>query len=111
MGSPMFDTLSYSKRLREAGVPEAQAEAHATLLIEAVQENLATKQDVAELKRDIAEVHGRIDGLKTELKRDIADVRTELKRDLVVLENRMTIKLGWMLTAAVAAMATLTKLL
>jgi hypothetical protein len=45
-----FDTLAYAKRLRDAGVPEPQAEAQAAALAEALRQNagdLVTKQDLA----------------------------------------------------------------
>lgn len=45
-----FDTLTYARKLREAGVPQAQAEAHAEALGATVTETLATKQDLRELE-------------------------------------------------------------
>ena len=42
-----FDTLGYSKRLREAGVPQQQAEAHAEAAREFVMGELVTKTDLA----------------------------------------------------------------
>jgi hypothetical protein len=39
-----FDTLAYAKKLKEAGVPERQAEAQAEALAEIVDERLATKK-------------------------------------------------------------------
>jgi hypothetical protein len=45
-----FDTLAYVKRLKAAGVPEAQAEVQAEVLAEIVKDQLATKQDLRELE-------------------------------------------------------------
>lgn len=45
-----FDTLSYVKKLEKAGVPVAQAEAHAEAIAELVDEELATKRDLRELE-------------------------------------------------------------
>ena len=45
-----FDTLTYARKLREAGVPQAQAAAHAEALGATVTETLATKQDLRELE-------------------------------------------------------------
>ena len=56
MTTTTFDTLAYAKRLREAGVPEPQAEAQAGALADALRQNageLATKQDMQELRLDI----------------------------------------------------------
>ncbi|MBF0286056.1 MAG: DUF1640 domain-containing protein [Magnetococcales bacterium] len=56
MATLTFDTYAYIKKLREAGVSEAQAEAHADAL-KAVQEasasELVTKRDLAEAKVEI----------------------------------------------------------
>jgi len=40
-----FDTLGYAKRLREAGVPNPQAEGHAEAAREFIMTELVTKQD------------------------------------------------------------------
>ena len=56
MTAVAFDTLKFVKRLKEAGVPEKQAEAQAEAFAEAVDMNLATKQDIKDVKRDIADV-------------------------------------------------------
>jgi hypothetical protein len=41
-----FDTLGYAKRLRDGGVPNAQAEAHAEAAREFIMTELVTKQDL-----------------------------------------------------------------
>jgi hypothetical protein len=81
-GSIAFDSLSYVKKLKAVGVPEEQAEVHAETFNEIVEERLATKQDILELKRDIKE-----------------------------LEIRLTIRLGAMMTGGIIIVATLVKLL
>jgi chromosome segregation ATPase len=45
-----IDTLVYVRRLRESGVSEKQAEAHAEALAAAMTDSLATKQDLRELE-------------------------------------------------------------
>ncbi len=53
MTTTTFDTLAYAKRLREAGVPEPQAEAQAAALADALRQSageLATKADLRELE-------------------------------------------------------------
>ena len=45
-----FDTLSYVKKLEKAGVPDAQAEAHAQAIAGLIDEELATKRDLKELE-------------------------------------------------------------
>ncbi|PZN70536.1 MAG: hypothetical protein DM484_28325 [Candidatus Methylumidiphilus alinenensis] len=100
MATIAFDTLKYAKRLKDAGIPEKQAEAEAEALAEALEVNLkelATKDD---LTREAAL-----------LRRDMNELEVSLKRDMREMEQRMTIKLGGLMVVAVGAVATLVKLL
>jgi len=95
MNAITFDTLKYADTLEAAGIPREQAKAQAVALsgvMEVNMKELATKGDLAVLKN--------------ELKSDIV----MLKADLVQLEQRMTIKLGMMIFAAVGAALALAKL-
>ena len=62
-----FDTLAYAKRLRDAGVPEPQAEAQAAALADALRQNageLATKADLKELE---LRLDAGLEAMKTDL--------------------------------------------
>ena len=97
-----FDTLAYSKRLQEAGVPSAQAEAHAIAQADFLTHHLlsavATKTDLAELKTelktDLAELKTDLAELKTELKTDLAELKADMatKADLAELKTDMVTK-------------------
>ena len=50
-----FDTLKAMKLLKESGFEEAQAEAVVTTVRDAVGESVATKADIAELRADLKE--------------------------------------------------------
>ena len=52
--APGFDTLSYARRLKDAGVDDAQAEAHAEAARDHVVEVVATKADIARLEDKMA---------------------------------------------------------
>jgi len=78
MVSTTFDTLGYFEKLKAAGVPEAQAKAQIEVIREVIEDRLATKQDIIDLRRELKE-----------------------------LEYRLTIRLGSMLAAAVALLAAL----
>ncbi len=94
-----FDTLKFVEKLRAAGVPEAQAKVQAEVLVfaldEVMDQQLATKADIArlewELKADIAR-------LERELKADIARLEREqivpMQRDLFVLKWMMGLMIG-----------------
>jgi hypothetical protein len=56
MSAIAFDTLKFAKRLKEAGFMEQQAEALAAAEAEFIEDNLATKRDIVDLKREIKEL-------------------------------------------------------
>ena len=68
-----FDTLSYARRLKDAGVDDVQAEAHAEAVRDAITEGVATKADIARLedkmatRTDVAKLETRIAELKVTL--------------------------------------------
>lgn len=87
--SASFDTLTYAKKLKEAGFTDQQAEAQADALRAIVNDNLATKHDIEELragtKQDIALVQRDIKELETRLGRDIAESKADLLKWMVGL--------------------------
>ncbi len=96
-----FDTLKLARRLREAGMPAAQAEAiaeaEAEVLGDFVLSHLATKGDVAEIKTEIADLRSDIAEVRAELKEDIAStnaridtLRAELKEDIAELRGEIS---------------------
>ena len=87
------NTLKYVKILEKAGVTREQAEAHVQLITEITEGDLATKQDVKNL----------------ETKLDTSVERLEHK--MLQMEYRLTIKLGTIVTVALAAATTVIKLL
>ena len=80
-----FDTLGYAKRLREAGVPNPQAEGHAEAAREFIMTELVTKQDL----------------LATEQK---------LQAAMDTLALRLTVQLGGIVVAGLGALALLQRL-
>ncbi len=48
-----FDTLAYARRLKDAGVSDEQAEAHAEAFRDALTRGAADKSDTAELLADV----------------------------------------------------------
>jgi uncharacterized coiled-coil DUF342 family protein len=73
-----FDTLSFAKRLTEAGEKPAVAEAHAMALKEFVMETIATKADIRELSRSFGEEIGDVRDEIQDLRAEIGNVRGEL---------------------------------
>ncbi len=62
----LFDKLAYVDRLKAAGIDDSQARAHAEGLEQALRDEVATKADVHDLKRDLIEFKS---DLKTEIER------------------------------------------
>ena len=99
-----FDTLVYAKKLKSVGFTEAQAEALAESQAQFIESRLATKQDIELVRRDMKE-------LETSLKRDMKALDVSLKRDIKEIEMRLTIRMGILIAASIAIVATLVKLL
>ncbi len=74
----MFDTLAYAKKLQEAGFSQIQAETLAEASRDFIDQNLATKSDIAMVQRDIEQV-------RAELKRDMAELKVDLLKWIVGL--------------------------
>ncbi len=77
----MFNTLKYVKNLEQVGISREQAEAHVHILSEMMETNLATQQDIKNLEQKI-----------------------------IQSEQRMTIKLGTIVSIAIGVAVTLAKL-
>ena len=93
MTATTFDSLGYFEKLKEAGFTEEQARVQANAMREVIEERLATKADLVQLEE--------------RLTNEIRKMESEMQK----LELRMTLKLGAMLAASVAVVATLVKLL
>ena len=91
-----FDSLGYAKHLREAGVPQDQAEAHAEAARQFIMAELVTRYD--------------LDALRRELDTKIDVLRRDLEAKIDTLSLRLTIRMGMMLAAGVAALAGIIKL-
>lgn len=95
-----FDTLKFSKRLQDAGVPARQAEAEAEALSEVLEVNLkelATKEDVLAAQKDI--------------RQEMELLRRDMDARFIQLEQRLIIKLGMLIAASIGIVAALVKLL
>ena len=105
-----FDTLKAATRLQdEAGFNEKQAGVLGATFAEGIGENLATKEDIAALRSEMA-TKEEVAALRSEvaaLRGEMAILRGEMRE----LEQRMTIRLGAMIAAAVGIIVALDKLL
>ncbi|WP_334469449.1 DUF1640 domain-containing protein [Arsenophonus sp. PmNCSU2021_1] len=129
MGQVAFDTLQASEELQTAGLTSQQAKA-ISLVVRKSHEvaDIATKADIADVKRDISDVRKEITDVRKDLSAEIADVRKDIdvrfdKVDAQIadvrkdMENRfdklglqLTVRLGGMLILAIGALTAILKL-
>jgi len=110
-----FDSLGYAKKLRDRGVPNDQAEAHAEAARDFLMPELATKADVLAIKSDLLATEQR---LRTEFRAGITELQTELRTSVTELRTsnetlalRLTVRLGAMLVVGFGAFATVLTIL
>ncbi len=84
-----FDTLTYAKKLQEAGVPPQQAETHARALRETVEDILATKQDLQLVRQEVRELATRMDGRFKEADGRFTELETHMDGRFKELETRI----------------------
>jgi hypothetical protein len=127
-----FDSLGYAKRLRDGGVPQDQAEAHAEAARDFMMPELATKADVLAIKTDLLATEQRlgtefrtgIGELQTELRTGIAELQTELHTSVAELRTsvsevrtsnetlalRLTVRLGTVIVVGFGVLAAILKI-
>ena len=78
-----FDTHTFVKCLTRAGMDEQQAEALVEWQVQLINDSLATKQDIEEIKRDIEALRlateQSIEKLRLATKRDIEEVKRDIE--------------------------------
>ena len=75
-----FDTSDYARQLQKAGFTEHQAEVQMDVLRTLIENDLATKQDIASLQDEIAM-------LRKETQENIESLRKEAKQDIELLSK------------------------
>ncbi len=123
-----FDTLTYAKKLEEAGFTPQQAEVQAFALADIVDERLATKEDIRRLEevmkanriaaehdtalirkdieqihKDIEQIHLKIEALRESTKKDIKHLETQMDLKLEAMRSSLIIWLGGIVVASAVA--------
>jgi hypothetical protein len=70
-----FDTLAYANRLKQAGVPDKQAEAQSEALAEIFDYQAATKKDLQDTE---TRLNAKFDNKLSELNNKILEVKSDL---------------------------------
>jgi hypothetical protein len=89
MTTLIFDTLDFAERAEKAGFTREQAEFQAREAANAIENKLASKEDLN------TETSG--------IRKDLTSFREEMAKEFKALENRMIIKFGVMIIAAMSA--------
>jgi len=86
----MFDSLKYAGMLEEAGFSRDQAETSIKILIEIMEDKLASKQDFEDLREDFEELRiatkHDIEGLKVATRHDIEELKIATRHDIEELK-------------------------
>lgn len=99
----MIDTLEYVKKLEGTGISRTSAEAQVEIMADIVFKNLATRDDLRALEFKIEE---KLLNFHHKTHNDFAEIRHEITK----LEHRMTLKVGGIMYAGLAALGILIKL-
>ena len=92
----LFDTLKASLRLREAGFDEEKAGAIVSTFAEDIDDRIATKDDLRELRDRLEERFGNME--------DRFEERFGTMEELI--QQRLTLRMGMMLTIASGVLLT-----
>lgn len=121
----MFNTLKYAKMLEEVGFSRSQAETSIKILVEIMEDKLASKQDLKDLdlamkqdfkdldlalKQEFKDFKLEMKSSETAMKQDFQDLKVEIKNSMSLLESRMTVRMGTMLAASIAILTAIQKL-
>jgi hypothetical protein len=113
-----MDTLGYAKRLRDAGVSQQQAEAHAEAARDFIMAELVTRNDLqAGLEAARKDLQAGLEVVRKDLQAGIEAVRKDLQAVEARLESkidtqslRLTVRLGGLLAAGITILAGILKL-
>ncbi len=91
-----FDTLTYARKLKAAGVTDNQADVHAEVLREALAvqyETVATKTDLEGVRTEMGTMRGELRAemadMKGELRAEMADMKGELRTEMEAMRGEI----------------------
>ena len=123
-----FDTLKAATRLQEeAGFDQTKARVLVSTFAEGLVDNLATKDDIAGLRReittlrretttyatkeDLATLRGEMQQGHSDLRGEMQQIDANLRGQISKVQERLTVRLGGAVAAAVAILVAVDKLL
>ena len=122
----VFDTFSYAQKLQKVGFTEEQAAVQVDILRTLIENDSATKQDIADVQRDIAELRKEtqqdtetlrkesqqcIETLRQETQLGQAQIVADLKKEIAESKAETLKRIAGMLLAQATIVGGLVKLL
>ena len=86
--------------LRENGFNEQQANTLVHFHKDSIERSVATKRDIADVRKEIADVY-----------KSVEQLRADTKKDLELLKRDMTVRLGSIMVAGLVTLSAIMKLL
>ncbi|QBY44016.1 DUF1640 domain-containing protein [Arsenophonus nasoniae] len=95
MGQVAFDTQEFVETLENAGLPKEQAKAISIAVRKSHEvADVATKQDIAEVNRNIADVRKDMDLRFEKSEAQIADVRKDLSAEIADVRKDLSVEIA-----------------
>ena len=86
----MSDRLALANAIEDAGIMRDKAQRLASVIFDAIHDNVATKADVQALGAELkAEITAQVGSIRAELKSDIAGIRSVLASEISRLDTRI----------------------
>jgi hypothetical protein len=125
----MVNTLKYVKMLEAVGFSRNQAETSIRILVETMEDRLATKEDLKDLEVRLlhsfsdhktetqhsfldhkTEMQHSFSEFRAEMNHSFSEFRAEMQHSIIQVESRLTIRMGAMLAASIAILTAIQKL-
>ncbi|QBY43206.1 hypothetical protein QE197_07355 [Arsenophonus nasoniae] len=117
MGQVAFDTQEFVETLENAGLPKEQAKAISIAVRKSHEvADVATKQDIAEVNRNIADVRKDLSAEIADVRKDMELVRKDLSSDIALIRKDvehiatgLLLKLGSVIVLTISAATAIIK--
>ncbi len=104
----IVNVFGYAEKLEKSGFTKSQAEASLQVLVEVMNQEFATKEDMRMLSQ---QVHSEVEVLRNEMHSEIGSLRNELRSEIALvrsdmdkLGDKLTIRMGGMMMAGLTIM-------
>ena len=104
----MSDRLALANAIEDAGIERDKAQRLASVIHDAIHDNVVTKADIAPLATKVeavgADVRSVVRAELQAVRSEVQGARTELKGDIALIERRLLTRLGGLIVVAVGVL-------